>query len=92
MNMVTRTPDDRIEGVTVNSARRVVVEYGKVYDVQTESYVPGMVIKVGLMEVAVTEAQAERIAEEIDGKIMSDDLEDKIRRALDRHPAGRGLL
>lgn len=84
-------PEDVLDHVAVNSARQVTVRWGSVWDVQSASYVKGMLIQVGATDIAVTDAQAERIADEIDGKIMSDELEDKIRAALDRHPAGKSI-
>lgn len=90
-NLFENKPEDAIEGVTANSGRAVYLEYGSVWDVQTASFVRGAVIKVGATEMTVTWHQAERIADEIDGQIMADDLEDKIRAALNRHPAGNLL-
>lgn len=90
-NLFENKPEDALDHVAVNSARQVTVRWGSVWDVQSASYVNGVLIQVGATDIAVTEAQAERIADEIDGKIMSDELEDKIRAALNRHPAGRGL-
>lgn len=87
-NLFENKPEDAIDGVTVNSARTVMLEYGSVWDVQTASFVRGAFIKVGATGVAVTWDQAERIADEIDGQIMADELEGKIRAALNRHPAG----
>lgn len=89
--MFENKPEDAIDGVTVNSGRAVLLEYGSVWDVQTASFVRGAVIKVGATEIAVTWSQAERIADEIDGQIMADDLDGKIRAALERHPAGKLL-
>lgn len=89
MNYLNNIPVDAIAGAMANSARKVFLEYGLVYDINREEWVNGMVIHVGNSQIVVTEPQAERVSEEIDGKFLSDHFDSALEDAVKRHPAGR---
>lgn len=88
-NFVTNQPVDAIAGAMANSARKIFVEYGLVYDINREDWVAGMVLHVGNSSITVTEPQAERLSEEIDGKFLSDRFDAMLESSIERHPAGK---
>ena len=79
-----------VRGITANGARKVSTERGLVYDMNRDEHVPGIVIKVGHTEIAVTDDQADRIVDYIRGEFLRDEFEQDLATAIKRHPSYKG--
>ena len=86
--MSYKQPTQTIRGGTVNSNRRVTVDRGTVFDFGSDGHTAGVLIQVGATSLCVTEEQARVIIQILAAEFARDEYE----AAMQRHPAGKGLV